>query len=94
MTDRPQITLDWKSHWCPGHMEPLRARWPTGAAIAMMALLEHVLEDDRISAACPQHDGLADAHALNAVLLEFAPLCCLVGDEAMADVYLKAGVGL
>lgn len=33
-TPSPQVTLDW-SLWCARHLEPYRAEWPKGAAVAM-----------------------------------------------------------
>lgn len=87
MTDGPRVELDWRRDWCPRHLEPLRESWPSGAALAMVELFERVTRHPRILTATQ-----GDAHRLEPVISEFGPLCCLIGDEAMAEVYAKAGV--
>lgn len=66
-------------HWCPRHLQPLRTTWPRGWALAMLGLFQVcVRRQDIIDAAG------ADTRMLDRVLREYAPLCCLVGDEETA----------
>lgn len=91
--DNPGIMLDFATHWCAHHLEPFRPRWPLGAGVAMVKLVEIVLADERIVAAAPKDAaGKALTKALNALVLEHSPLCCFVGEEKMAIVYREANV--
>lgn len=92
MTEPPGVNLDFAVHWCPKHLEPFREEWPNGAGVAMLLLLNAAVSDERIAAAAPKDlDGAAKVESLDAVLLEHSPLCCFVGDEAMATIYLTVG---
>lgn len=89
---KPQINLDFRIHWCPRHLEPFRIGWPGGAGVAMVRLAEAALSDERIAAAAPHTaDGQAKAESLDAVLLEYSPLCCFVGEEKMQVIYAEVG---
>jgi hypothetical protein len=87
MTDNPGVTLDWDL-WCSKHLEPLRAEWPKGAAMAMMGLFNAAVNNERIIKTAD-----ADARNLTSALILHAPICCLVGDENMHLVigYAKNG---
>jgi hypothetical protein len=90
MTSPPRVELDFKVHWCPRHLEPFREDWPGGAGAAMVKLFEAAVRDERIVAACPKDSaGLAMTEALDAVLREHSPLCCFIGDDAMAAIYAE-----
>jgi len=78
------VALDWKVHFCARHLEPFRARWPRGAAIIGVTLFQEASARPEISERCRSIDGL------DAVLREFSPLCCLVGDETMARLTAAA----
>ena len=92
MTEPPKVNLDFSVHWCTKHLEPFREEWPGGAGVAMIHLFEAAVSDERIVAAVPRSaDGSAKAESLDAVLLEYSPLCCFIGDERMRTIY--AGVG-
>lgn len=59
----------------------------------MVRLMGVATADERIIAASPKDaEGLAKTEALNAVLREFSPLCCFVGDDALRPIYEEAGV--
>lgn len=75
------IQLDFKFMWCPRHLEPFRAKWPAGAAIAMTNLFQASASDDRIAAAA---QGQTDR--LEPVLREHGPMCCFLPKEVTAAV--------
>lgn len=87
MTEKPRVELDWTLHWCTEHREPFRARWPEGGVIAMVRLFEATVADPRIAA----YAGGKVAE-LEAVLGEFAPLCCFIDPGELARIYAEAGV--
>jgi len=92
MTDNPKVYIGFETHWCAKHLEPLRENWPMGAGLAMMRLFETVVADSRIIAAAPKDaQGKAKTDSLNAVLIEYSPLCCFVGEEAMRKIYHEIG---
>lgn len=82
----PAIALDFSTHWCPRHLEPFRAGWPAKAGLAMVMLFEAFTADERVG----KLTG-GDAMRLAAVALEWSPLCCFVGDDALAPIYLELG---
>lgn len=90
--NRPQATqLDFSRDICARHREPLRAEWPRGAVRLMVALFQAFATDPRIIAAAPKDaEGQADAEAIPRLILEFGPLCCFVGDEAMERLIAEA----
>lgn len=58
----------------------------------MVRLAEAALADERIVAAAPKTaDGLAKTESLNAVLVEYSPLCCFVSNETMKKIYEEVG---
>jgi hypothetical protein len=86
----PRVNLDYNVHWCPRHLEPLRANWPTNSAVAMVYLVEAALAHPTITAAVPKDaDGHGQVCALDVVLLEHSPLCCLLGDDGMAALWKR-----
>ena len=90
--DKPGVELSFTTHWCPRHLEPFRARWPRGAGVAMLELFGAWVADPRVAEMAPiTAGGKRDAGALDAIALETSPLCCFVGDEAMAALYRRAG---
>lgn len=90
--EQPRVELDWAAMWCARHLAPFRQGWPAGAAVAMVRLFGIAVADERIIAACPTLEGgKADANALTPVLREFGPICCFLGDEAIAPIYAEAG---
>jgi len=78
------VELDW-SLWCSRHLEPLRAKWPEGAVIAMVELFKAAAADDRVIAAAG-----GDADNLTAVLHVIAPVCCYLGDAVVAQIMAAA----
>lgn len=87
----PQVELDVERDFCARHLEPFRDHWPAGVGVAMTALFGEFVHDPRTPEMLP-HDaeGKADAHALQALILETSPLCCWLPDEAMARIYKLA----
>lgn len=67
--------------WCGVHLEPFRAGWPKGAALAMMNLFAASAADERIVAAA---GGITDR--LGPVLREFGPMCCFLPAEVTEAV--------
>jgi len=58
----------------------------------MIRLFEAAVSDERIVTAAPRSsDGSAKAESLDAVLLEYSPLCCFIGDERMLTIYAAVG---
>lgn len=84
---KPSIGLDFRTTWCPRHLEPFRVRWPKGAAIALVELFREFTADERA-----QKLAGGDALKLAAVVAECSPLCCFVSNEALDRVYAKGGV--
>lgn len=81
MTDKPRVNLEFSYMWCSTHLEPFRAEWPKGAAIAMMNLFTASAADERITAAA---DGITDR--LEPVLREHGPMCCFLPAEVTRAV--------
>lgn len=87
---RIPVTLSFTTHWCGAHLAPYRERWPHGAGRAIMLLFEKSIEHKDIQAACGAVDGhQADTNLLERVLREFSPLCCLLGDEVVQEIYAQ-----
>lgn len=85
--DDVSIELEWRRDWCARHLEPFRVAWPKGAVTAMTEVFQRSSRHPSILSATA-----GDATKLAPVLIEFGPLCCLLGDEEMAEVYAAAGV--
>lgn len=81
--ERPMVTLDW-SLWCARHLEPYRAQWPKGAAIAMMRLFDAAVAMPAVADAAGN-----DVARLTEALRRFAPVCCFVGKDAMDRIYAE-----
>jgi hypothetical protein len=84
---KPSIELRWERDWCERHLEPFRPQWPKGAARAALHLFDLACRNDKILTVTA-----GDPMRLEAAFAEFGPLCCLVGEDEMADVYAAAGV--
>lgn len=85
---KPAVGLDFRTTWCPRHLEPYKARWPQGAATAMVMLFQEFAEDARV-----QELGAGDAMKLPALVAEHSPLCCYVDEKALQRIYEETGVG-
>lgn len=83
---RAGVALDFTTSWCFRHLEPFRADWPEGAVVAMTELFKAFSEDERVIAMCE-----GNALRLAAVTHEHSPLCCFVGDDILAPIYLGLG---
>lgn len=91
--DQPGIELDWNL-WCGKHLEPYRARWPLGAGVAMMRLLNAAKAMPAITDYCTAPGAAkADTAKLTEALRRFRPLCCFVGQEAMERIYAETVPG-
>lgn len=86
----PMVKMDWDM-WCERHMHFLKETWPKGAGLAMIALFQTAAADTRVSDYCGGQSA-----KLEEALKHFAPVCCLLGDDAMdtltAEVRVKAGL--
>lgn len=82
----PAVALEFSTTWCMRHLEPFRASWPDGAAVAMLELFNAFVADARV----PELTG-GDAMRLAAVVHEWSPLCCFIGDQALEAVYASVG---
>lgn len=78
------ISIDTNACWCDRHRLPFKPDWPRGYAMATMALFTEATKRNDIIEYCGGERNLADANKLTAALLEFSPLCCLIGDEKTA----------
>lgn len=83
----PGTVLDWDAMWCARHLEPFRAEWPKGAAVAMVELLRRALAMPAVIDAAK-----ADTEQIDVALRRFAPICCFVSHEDLQAVYALAGV--
>lgn len=86
-SDVPEVELSWDVMWCSRHLEPFRAEWPKGAAVAIVKLFQAAIAMPAIADAAG-----CDTAKLNEALARFAPVCCFVSAEALAEVYREAGV--
>ena len=77
------VVVDW-SLWCSRHLEPYRAQWPKGAALAMVRLFDAAVAMPAVVDACG-----GDTHLLTEALQRFKPLCCFVGQEALDKIYAE-----
>lgn len=82
----PAVALEFSTTWCSRHLKPFQADWPTGAALAMLKLFQAFAADQRVG---DMTDG--DSMRLAAVVHEWSPLCCFVGDVALEAIYREAG---
>jgi hypothetical protein len=83
------LILDPAVHWCPTHLERYRERWPAGYAIASMVLVRAATDRPDVQQAAGYNvetGEKGDVARLPAVLREYGPLCCLVGDDTMTLV--------
>ena len=75
------VMLDW-TLWCPEHLEPYRAKWPSGAAIAMIKLFEAAAKMPAVVDAAK-----GDANFLTEALQRFKPLCCFISRTELRQIY-------
>lgn len=87
MPEMPPLDLTWDVMWCRRHLEPYRAEWPTGAAIAMIMLFTEAMKMPAIRDAAG-----GDVAKLPAALERFKPVCCFVDHQVIADIYAASGV--
>lgn len=85
--EKPKVLLEWDVMWCDRHLEPFRAEWPKGAAVAMLELARRALNMPAIIDAAG-----ADAGNLGASLARFSPVCCFLTADDLAAVYAASGV--
>ena len=83
---------NWKAGqgWCPRHWSPAPVEGRNGI-VASLAVLAAALEE-----LAPKHvrrsSGRSAAPALNAWLAKLEkPLCCLLGDDRVAAIWIEAG---
>lgn len=82
VSDNPLVVITPTEMLCTAHMEPFRVRWPEGIVIAQLMMFTRATERGDVAEAAG-----GDSHQLNRVIREFSPICCLLGDDAMAEVY-------
>jgi hypothetical protein len=85
----PGLVFSPTSHWCPRHLEPFREDWGKNVdwILATMGLLEECIRRPEIVRAAGR-----DIAMLNRVLVEYAPLCCYLGDET-TDRWVQLSLG-
>lgn len=79
--DEPGILIEFSTVLCPRHGEPFRPRWPLGYTAAALCLTHQALNRQDIQDACG-----GKVEAITATLIEYGPLCCLVGDTVTAAI--------
>lgn len=79
----PLIKIDWDM-WCEPHLHFLKAQWPKGSAIAMLALFQTAAENKEIADYCK-----GETIKLNEALRHFSPVCCHLGSEVMDELTKK-----
>lgn len=76
------VGIDATKIWCRDHIQPFRIHWPRGFALATMALFEEATRHEDVISYCGGGEGKkADIERLTAAMMEFSPICCLIGDE-------------
>jgi hypothetical protein len=78
------VQLGWHL-WCGRHLRPYKAGWPKGAGIAMLRLFDAAVKMPAIVA-----ESGGDITRLTGALDRFAPLCCFVSRQALAEVYRQS----
>lgn len=73
--DHADIKMDWDL-WCPVHLEPLRATWPSGSMIAMVGLFNASVQEKRMVDAA---DGKVEN--VSGVMQIIKPVCCWLNAE-------------
>lgn len=79
----PQVELTWDL-WCARHLEPYRAGWPRGAALAMVRMFEAAAAMPAVADAAH-----ADAAQLTKALRRFRPLCCFIPRDKLEAIYAE-----
>jgi len=88
--EKPQVVLDWSYMWCNRHLEPYRAKWPVGAAVAMVKLFQAAVALPAVIEAVNAADTADElGTALEAGLRRFAPVCCFVPHATLAAIYAE-----
>lgn len=83
MTDggSAHVELTWDL-WCGRHLEPYRAKWPLGASVAMLMLLQAAA---KMPAVVEFAHG--DANQLTTALQRFKPICCFIPKAELDKIY-------
>lgn len=81
--------------WCDHHWAKIRDSRSFSSVAAQLELLTVLMRDERFMRRAgwnPETGALADANptVLNALIAEITPICCWVGEPAMATVYEMA----
>lgn len=76
------IEFDSTKCWCDQHIQPFLIYWPKGFVVATIALFHEAIKHPDVIKYCGGGEmKKADADKLTAAMMEFSPLCCLIGDE-------------
>jgi len=68
--------------WCPRHLQPYRAAWPRGFAVAMTRLFDAAVRMQAVIDWCQ-----GDAGKIAGALARFAPVCCFIPNEDLQAIY-------
>jgi len=82
---RPQLELKWGVMWCDKHLRPLKAGWPSGAALAMLGIVNAAVEDDRFVEACER-----DLDRLQGEFEKRQPVCCFLAAGKAEEIIQMA----
>lgn len=76
---------------CYKHLHPYQLKWPDGAAMLMVRTFEAIVKDGEFMKAMPKLDnGNLDTRHISRMLVEFSPICCHLGDDAMRTIREEA----
>lgn len=94
MSNNPSVTLpDLTILWCKKHWGKIIMNPSINGMVATITLTRRVIDDERFMRLCgydPIKGTLAKGGDIQENLSKVYPLCCWVGEEVLAEVYLEA----
>lgn len=85
--ETPAVMLDFRKVWCEEHARPLKPTYPKYAAQATIGLMNAFMASDELDSRMPRNeDGLKIVGALDSIVADCSPLCCLLGESIVEKV--------
>lgn len=79
--------------WCDRHWQPYRERKANGV-LATVLVMQAIIDDERFMAearAMYGRPGPVPTDVMNTILARHSPVCCYLGDDRMAAIFVEAG---
>ena len=94
MAENPLVMLpDFTILWCPKHWRKIIMNPSINGVVATVVLTRRVFNNERFMKLCgwdPIKGTLARGENVQENLSKICPLCCWVGEEVLAEIYLEA----